>query len=251
MKKRIIFIGILLTFLFLNACAAKDPQSNNKNVQNKTKKENLKRITKEDLINEYHITEEELDGVDVISFLSITDIEPGIADEAYVRDALEFFKEEFNNDGYMDYGYMLEESANNSITPNNANDIVKIVWQKNVNELSEALAFDFENERIYEGYRIESFNQSQLIGATDNTMKEQVIQLLDTYDIYNWKDFYQGESMEGTTGSYNWQMAIEFSDGTLWQTGGNGNGDNAQPKNMKDFITALRNCESQDTSLSE
>lgn len=119
----------------------------------------------------------------------------------------------------------------------------RLVWQESAGEEIEALAFDFENNRIYDGADLAHFDRNDLAGNADDTIKEKVIQLITDYEIYDWKDYYKGGSTEGTTASYNWQMAIEFSDGTIYQTGGDGLGDKARPDNMYDFIAALRECE--------
>lgn len=251
-----IIIYMCIVFFELSGCSIpykieKKEQHTVKQDRTESNETKKNRITKEDLINKYHITERELEGVDVVSFLSMYNFEPGVTKEEYLRHKLQFFKEEFNDEGYMDYSYMIKESANTNFTSDKLNDIVRIAWNENEGDRIEALVFDFELQRIYEGADMEFFDKNNLIGNIDDSTKQKVIQTLSDYKIYDWKDYYKGGSLKGTTGSYGWQMAIEFSDGTLWQTGGDGLGKKAYPTNMEEFITALRKCEPQNTTTPE
>lgn len=143
----------------------------------------------------------------------------------------------------MNYEYMLYEVADEKLTKENVNDIIKIAWFINSGDSLESVVFDFENARIYDGARIDYFTNEDLVGNTDDVIKQNVLQLISEYDIYSWKDYYQGGSTEGTTAWYHWSFAVEFSDGTVYRTGGDGLGDKARPDNMYDFIAALRECE--------
>ena len=258
MRKRIIFVFVLMVCFTVSGCTAKEDKEAQKKIQQKT--ELREKIIQEDLMKQYNFSEEDFAGVDICSFLNMYNTEYhnkydltelGMTEEEYVRDVLEFYKEEFSDSAPMDYEYLLESETENILSKEKIANIERLVWQINAGDGTEALAFDFENERIYEGYRIETFDNSYLIGATDDAIKEKVIQLMDEYNIYSWKDYYKGGSLEGTTGSYNWQMAIEFSDGTIYQTGGQGSGKEAYPENMYDFIAALRECEPENTSVSQ
>ena len=235
MRKRVIFLLVLGICLFVSGCTSKEEKERQDNKQQS-------RITKEEFLEYYGIPEEEVEGIDVTTFVRMCDIKLDDTDVADIRLQLDFYKEDFGDMGLMDYGYMLEESVNTPLTQDNVNDIVRLVWQINEGDGVEALAFDFKNEKIYEGYRIEEFDNSYLVGIPDDAIKESVIQLINEYDLYSWKDYYKGGSTEGTTASYNWQMAIEFSDGTIYRTGGDGLGDKARPDNMEDFIADLRKC---------
>lgn len=253
MKVKVTNILMLLCVVVLGMCGCMQEEVNSENKKEMiTQKKEMDReddkmswraITKEYLLEHFDISEEDLEGVDIESFLSTYDIDVDKIEKYDIPELLKFFVEEDATQGMMSYEYMLDESADGAITAENVNSIVRIVWQQNRNDFSEALAFDFKNKKIYEGYRIEAFDNSYLIGATDDVVKEKVIQLINDYDIYNWKDYYKGGSTEGTTASYNWQMAIEFSDGTIYRTGGGGSGKEAYPDNMYDFIAALRECE--------
>ena len=243
MKKRaeiIIPIVAMLICLFINGCTQKN---NGQGEENQKKQIAWRAITKEYLLEHFDISEEDLEGVDVESFLSTYDIDVDKIEKYDIPELLKFFVEEDAAEGMMSYEYMLEEPVNTPLTQDNVDTLVRIIWQINEGDGTEALAFDFENERIYEGYRIEEFDKNELIGCADDTIKQKVIQVITDYEIYDWNDYYQGGSTEGTTASYNWQMAIEFSDGTIYRTGGSGLGDKARPDNMEDFIAALRKCE--------
>lgn len=236
---------MVIISLIMSGCVERD-----KNVTTRQDKEmnreddsmSWRTITKEYLLEHFDISEEDLEGVDIESFLSTYEIDIDKIEEYDIPELLKFFIEEDAAQGMMSYEYMLDEPADGTLTQDNVNDIVRLVWQINEGDGVEALAFDFKNEKIYEGYRIEEFDNSYLVGIPDDAIKESVIQLINEYDLYSWKDYYKGGSTEGTTASYNWQMAIEFSDGTIYRTGGDGLGDKARPDNMEDFIADLRKC---------
>ena len=254
---------IVIITLILGGCSQQNSKNENKKGDTEmiTQKENdLKKInngiswrtiTKEYLTEHFNITEEALEGVDIESFLSTYEIDINNIEKYDIQELLKFFAEEDATLGIMSYEYMLDENANGTLTSDNITDITRISYQRNESDFTEAIVFDFKKEKIYEGCRINNLNNDNLVGNTDDTIKQKVIQTLSDYKIYDWKDYYKGGSTEGTTASYNWQMAIEFSDGTLWQTGGDGLGKKAYPANMEDFITALRKCEPQNPSTIE
>ena len=244
MRKRVIFIFVLVVCLFVSGCTQKE-EKEQKNQQSSNQQH---RITEEEFLEYYGIAEEEMKGIDINSFVNTYDIKLDDTDVTDIRLALQLYKEHFGDMGLMSYGYMLEEPVNAEFTSDKVDDIIRIAWKENRDESIEAVVFDFENERIYDGTDMEEFDKNELVGSTDEVMKQEVIQLISDYDLYDWKDYYQGGSMEGSTGWYNWQLAIEFSDGTIYRTGGNGSGKEAYPENMYDFIAALRECEPQNNT---
>lgn len=251
---------MLLCIVLVVMCGCAQEKVNDEKKEAVTQKEEIsgeddkmmwRAITKEYLLEHFDISEEDLEGVDVESFLSTYDIDVDKIEKYDIPELLEFFVEEDAAQGMMSYEYMLNEPADGTLTSESVKDMVRIIWQKNEGDGSEALAFDFEKGKIYEGYRIDNFSNHNLIGIAEDTVKQKVIQIISEYDLYNWKEYYKGGSIEGTTASYNWQMAIEFSDGTLYQTGGDGMGAEAFPENMYEFIAALRACEPEKASASE
>ncbi|WP_075722006.1 hypothetical protein [Roseburia sp. 499] len=257
-RKRILLcIGMVIMGMLLYGCSRKNDKKGKeeKNVvevqdvkDKKEDKEVKQNITKEYLIENYGISEEELEGVDIKSFLWRYQITEDNIDEYDIPRKLKFYKEHFASQGYMNYEYMLYEVADEVLTKGNVNDIIKIAWFVNSGDSLESVVFDFENTRIYDGARIDYFTNEDLVGNTDDTIKQKVIQLISEYDIYSWKDYYEGGSMEGTTAWYHWSFAVEFSDGTIYRTGGKGLGKEAYPENMYDFIAALRECEPQNNT---
>ena len=235
MRKRVIFLFVLGICLFVSGCTPKEEKERQDNKQQS-------RITKEEFLEYYGISEEEVEGIDINSFVNTYDIKLDDTDVADIRLALQLYKENFGDMELMSYGYMLEETVNAEFTSDKVDDIIRIAWRENHDESIEAIVFDFENERIYDGTDMEEFDKNELVGSADEAVKQEVIQLITDYDLYEWQDYYQGGSMEDSIGWYNWQMAIEFSDGTIYRTGGDGLGDKARPDNMEDFIADLRKC---------
>lgn len=271
MKRKSLFIllGVLLVVLGMTSCFKNEEEKNrkttvieNQEILKKSEGEKMskEKIQQEDLIKEYNFSEEDLAGIDICSFLNMYNTEYlnkydlaelGMTEEEYVRDILEFYKEEFSDSAPMNYEYLLKSESEDTLLKEEILNMERLVWQKSAGEELEALAFDFENNRIYDGADLAHFDRNDLAGTTDDTIKQKVIQLITDYEIYDWKDYYKGGSMKDTTGGYSWAMAIEFSDGTIYRTGGGGSGKEARPDNMYDFITALRECESKNTPVSE
>lgn len=213
------------------------------NRNEREKKMEQKRITKEAFLEYYGISEEEMEGIDINSFVNTYDIKLDDTDVNDIRLAIQLYKENFGDMGLRSYDYLLKETVNTKFTVDKVNNIIRVAWEENHDESVEAIVFDFENEQIYEGADMEEFDKNDLAGDADDTIKQKVIQLITDYEIYDWKDYYKGGSMKDTTGGYSWTLAIEFSDGTIYRTGGGGSGKEAYPDNMYDFIAALRNCE--------
>ena len=256
-KKVLSVVCICSMLLGVNGCDKSSVAQREENVQemeNRDEREKnmeQKRITKKTFLEYYGIAEEEMEGIDINSFVNTYDIKLDDTDVNDIRLAIQLYKENFGDMGLMSYAYMLKEPANAKFTPDKVNNVIRVAWEENHDESVEAIVFDFENEQIYEGADMEEFDKNDLAGTTDDTIKQKVIQLITDYEIYDWKDYYKGGSMKDTTGGYSWTLAIEFSDGTIYRTGGGGSGKEARPDNMYDFITALRECESKNTPVSE
>lgn len=255
MRKRIIFVFVLVVCFTVSGCTAKEGKETQKKIQQKT--ELREKITQENLMKQYNFSEEDFAGVDICSFLNmynteylndydLTELE--MTEEEYIRDVLEFYKEAFSDSAPMNYEYLLKSEAENTLSKEKIENIERLAWFINSGDSLESVVFDFENTRIYDGARIDYFTNEDLVGNTDDTIKQKVIQVISEYDIYSWKDYYEGGSMEGTTAWYHWTFAVEFSDGTIYRTGGSGLGDKAYPENMYDFIAALRECEPQNNT---
>ena len=254
-KRYDIFLCICMIGLMISGCGRKDAINNknskNENLekqeiqeQNKEESNSMKKkeITKDELMKEYNITEEDMEGIDVYSFLNMSDIELGVTDELYVQEELQYYKEEFSEQAPMSYAYLINQPIEGEFTQDKVTDIVRIIWQENDVEEPDAFVVDFKGNRIYEGARIDKFNKDNLVSGIDGVISNEIIQLIAEYDLYNWKGVYEGKSTEGTTTCYDWYLVFEFEDGAIYKFSGEGLGDSAYPEKLHEFVSQLKKC---------
>ena len=200
-------------------------------------------LTKEYVCNEFGIDESEFEGVDFEEFVDYYDLSYYTIHKEAVAYLLKRYKEDYGKIKIPDYSYIYNYDKDIRLTKENQESIA-IVFFSNTLELSnDYYIFDFEIEKILVGSGFEShISENDIVGETNNVIKDKIIELFDKYDVYSWKVPKQrNDDIYGTEDGYtSWSLGIQFNDGTIWGlTGELINGDDA-PEDLDLFVEDLK-----------
>lgn len=201
------------------------------------------KVTMEYVCSEFGIDEAEFEGIDFEDFVNEYNLTYESIQRENIKVLLRCYKEDYGKIKIPDYSYIYNYDKDIRLTKENQKNIA-IVFFSNTLELSnDYYIFDFEIEKILVGSGFEShISENDIVGETNNVIKDKIIELFDKYDVYSWKVPKQrNDDIYGTEDGYtSWSLGIQFNDGTIWGlTGELINGDDA-PENLDLFVEDLK-----------
>ncbi len=201
------------------------------------------KVTMEYVCSEFGMSESDFDGIDFEDFVNEYNLTYEKIQREDVGFLLQCYKEDYGKVKIPDYLYIYNYNENIRLTKENQENIA-IVFFANTLELSnDYYIFDFEIGQIIVGSGSESMvSYDDIVGETNNVIKDKIIELFDKYDVYSWKVPKQrNDDIYGTEDGYtSWSLRIQFNDGTIWGlTGELINGDDA-PENFDLFVEELK-----------
>lgn len=119
--------------------------------------------------------------------------------------------------------------------------VIKVVVTKNEHSQDETLAFDVENEEIV----IDPWMSSKGIHSEGETQAvddvEEVLHILDTYNVAEWEEDYTTEDSDAYTDGVGWNVWLQYEDGTIQSYKGSGSGlEHITPEGFDAFFQELR-----------
>lgn len=118
--------------------------------------------------------------------------------------------------------------------------IIKLVVTKNEGAQDETIVLDLEDGEIL----VESWMSSYGINSEGETQsfddKEEVLHLLETYNVQGWKDDYTTEDLASYDDGVGWNVWLQYEDGTVQSHKGSGSGlVQMTPEGFNDFFNEL------------
>lgn len=102
-------------------------------------------------------------------------------------------------------------------------EVIKVGLTKNEELMDETIAIDVEKSGIYMDPSLHSLGVRSSKGMQDIDDVEGVLNILEKYQVQNWKEDYSQEGDSSTTDDgVGWSLYIQFKDGTVQQHIGSG-----------------------------
>lgn len=162
------------------------------------------------MMEEYGLSEEELEGYDLIRLMDDYDFREMDYTTEEVREILADQGEYYKDTGYTELFYFLNAEEGGNIK--DAGEVQRIGFLYNEGTIIRRVVYDLKEEKIYD-------DSTESVDMT----KEQVQKLstlVDDYRIYEWDNrYFEGDKIE-TTGSLGWKIVFECTDGSECVYGG-------------------------------
>lgn len=244
-KKYSVWIGLVF-MLGIVGCQQRQnmtESSSEESVEDNSMEEQL--ITKEFLMEQCRITEEELEGIDAEAFIKKYGLTESTIKKVKIPVILEDYRQEMqaeNRENTISYHYLTEtEAEEGTFTEEEIPQIQVIAFYMNEGTYQETLIFDRKSKLAYFGKAVDLLEnnakptkQKELSGADLLQLEE----ILKDSGIQNWKKRYEGSS-EGTTGWFHWRLFLEMEDGRVFDYSGSGAEGESAPENYSLFIEKL------------
>ena len=249
MKKKIIVVAIISFLILLIGCGNKDIKvitAENTN-ESKDKEETDMKLTIEYVCDKYDIDKSEFDGIDFNDFVEYYDL-------TYENIASENIPFLLNDYKSLTYKVKIPK-YDSSITTDTflteykeKIEVVRIVDIRADGSVEECVytIVDFNIGLILvSSYPTSALSEDNIVGETDDDIKEKVKDSFEKYDVYNWKENVSSNNSEedeiGT--SNNISVVIELADGTVYGYSYSWSRDEevVSNKNFFDFIDEIEN----------
>ncbi len=198
------------------------------------------KITAEYLKEEFGISEEELEGIDLEDFLEYFEITMDNIQDSDLSFCLWAYREMLNGKFTADYSHILEGKSRENLTEENATDMVCFVWKRIYSESADYIVMDFETQRVFAGREtgyVSLLTEEDVTAEADNALKEQLISCFSEYDVYSWWDLPKHERTgEGHGG---WNITIIFTDGRACYIEGENPTEADAPETLIPFIDEM------------
>lgn len=202
-------------------------------------------VTKEYLIEEYNLTENEIEGVDLDALIEEIQVTKDTFQSIDIHIFLQQYKEYLNrssNEKVTYYQYMREdEEICDKLTEEQLKTIKRVALCRTSGTEIFSVIIDYEQGYIYYGEQVYLLND----GATptnevvlDEKKKEILNNLWIKAKITSWENEYIG-SNEGTTGNYGWSLYFELENGQIIRYRTTGVLEDNAPDEFGDVITVL------------
>ncbi len=206
-------------------------------IYNNENKETNMLITKEYLIAEYNLTEDEIEDVDLDVFIEELQLTKENVQGIDMHIFLQKYKEDLNqkvNENAVYYQYITEnERINEKLTEEELQTIKRVALCRSSGTDLLSIIIDYEKAIIYYGKQVYLLNDGA-VPTNEVILSEEKIENLNSMwkecEVLSWEKEYIGTS-EGTTGSYGWSLYFELEDGKIKMYHGSGVlGDNTPNK---------------------
>ena len=156
------------------------------------------------MLDEYGISEEELEGYDLIRLMNDYDFRNTDYLAWEVREILEEQGQYYNNPEYTKIFHILDTENGGKLEKGSKVDRIGFLY----NEGTEVkrLVFDLKEGNAY--------NDSTEAERMSGEQVQMLEDLADDYGIYGWDSYYGGVETK-TTGSLGWKLVFECSDGSI------------------------------------
>lgn len=120
-------------------------------------------------------------------------------------------------------------------------EVIKVVLTKNEELMDETIAIDVEKSGIYMDPSLQSLGVRASKGMQDIDDVQEVLDILEKYQVQDWKEDYSQEGDPSTTDDgVGWSLYIQYKDGTMQQHIGSGTSmKSVTPEGFDEFFLEL------------
>lgn len=244
-KKYSVLVGLVFMLGIVGCQQTQNTTGNSseERLEDKSMEEQL--ISKEFLMEQCRITEEELEGIDADAFIEKYGLTESTIKKVKIPVILEDYRQEMQEENLEDevsYHYLTEtESEEGTLTEEEIPQIQVIAFYMNEGTYQETLIFDRKSKLAYFGKVIDLLENHAKPTKQKELSRDELLQLekiLKDSGIQNWKRRYEGSS-EGTTGWFHWRLFLEMEDGRVFDYSGSGAAGDSTPETYNLFTEKL------------
>ncbi|MEI3612452.1 hypothetical protein [Pseudogracilibacillus sp. SO30301A] len=138
---------------------------------------------------------------------------------------------------FENFGRTPEATEKHSI-----DEVIKIYFSEwTFDDPFEPIAINIETDEIYVNPSLSFVRFSTYDEVVKINQTEQVLEILETYDVQSWKTDYTFEDPDSYEDGYSWRLWLQFADGTVEKYSGEGtNVEKLTPDNFQEFAKELR-----------
>lgn len=199
------------------------------------------KITEEYLKEEFGISDEELEGINLEDFLELYDFNMDNIQGENVSFWLERYRDRLNGKFTADYSQIGIGKEREKLVEEDAEKIVRFVWEQAYNETGDYIVIDFETGRVFAGREKGTINyltEEDMTAEANDVFKEQMLSCFSEYDVYSWWDLPKHkQASEEIHGS--WNITIELEDGRICGLWGENPAEEDAPKTLIPFIEEM------------
>lgn len=228
----LVLCALLLT---LTSCISAANQANT----DSSVQEEAMELTKESIIAHTDLTEEDFEGVDFDAFVAYFNLTPERLAEYDPVMLLNLYKEAMAQETTRDYTGILEK-AGGTLSPEDLDQVSVLIWEYHSGNANSSMVIDRESGAVYygDGSFLSAVGESKRIADFSEEDAAFLCEALAESGITEWENEYLG-SNEGTTGLYEWTIALQLADGRCICYHGSGVRDSGTPKTMEPLLNAL------------
>lgn len=159
-------------------------------------------------------------------------------------------KEESNNKNQKEESTLNEDQlydiyflkkAPKATDAHDLSEVIKVVATSSNGENHDTIAIDVENKFIHIDPWVSTAGVTSLEESSSVEGMEQVIDILETYQVQDWKENYSTEDEQTSTeDGAGWSLYLQFEDGSVEEHKGTGTSMHGiTPENFDDFYAEL------------
>lgn len=204
-----------------------------------------KELTIEYVCDKFGIDESEFEGVGFDDFVNFYDLSYETIQNEAVAFLLQRYKDNRGKTKIPNYHEMFNCVDKIALTKENQDDINVVIFQSSIDDSNEFYIFDFQIEKVIISRTDTTISDDEIVGVTNETIKDGIIGLFETYDVYAWRQNEKvaeyTETNEGDTGgTMRWYLKIQFVDGKMYRLYGSTLTDETAPENFDLFVEELK-----------
>lgn len=245
-KKRWFFL-ILILALMVFGCANARQEPSAEITQDNESEENgdMKlKITKEYLIENCGVTEDELKDVDLEGFLAYFSLNEENIKKYNIPALLKAFEKEQTKDKRnLSYSYLLDAKYEETgIIKEEIESIQKMAFYITKGSYQETIIFDLQNANGYWGKEqnlFKSWKEGVCQISLHDEERQRFFSIMEECHVAEWEKRYEGTS-EDTMGSFGWSLYLEVEDGKVYYYSGSGVHGKNSPDSWTSFEKSMK-----------
>ena len=174
-------------------------------------------VTKEYLLENGYITEEDIDGIDVNAFIEYYDLTKSDLKDYNIKKFIEMYKEIQSAPPQISYQYMFN-APKAGLNKDDVGEIQRLAWYLNEGTSVESMVVDFESGTLYYGEG-DIIDHCEYVDVTKVSLKAEdrtgLVAIIRSTDILTWDANQPDEDFGDSTQNANWSLALEMEDGRI------------------------------------
>jgi hypothetical protein len=199
------------------------------------------KLTKEYMIEQCQLTDEDFDGIDFDDFVSYFDLTVDNLKEFDSKSLLSLYRADREAGEKTDYTEIYQQ-ASGKLLDEDIPHISIVLWETHIDNRNLCFAADFEKMILYggEGYCLNNCRESDKLAELTEDDRIFVINTVTECGIVGWENRYEGTN-EGTTGHFSWAIGFRLDSGKCVDYSGTGVLDSGTLDSMSVFCDKLWN----------